>query len=346
MLYNIISGIRDVWKSKLLSIFYVLFLSCIMFITVSTTEAIFRNLKWQKEQENDCFVAFENFVIGKTIENPENLLEKLSDLYVKDSYSSTFCALETKEWGRMDAYIIWGDSEQAYPYLKTEKDMGVFVGKNIAEIKEVSLNGKFYPVDKVINQSFKFKQKNSYIASYTDDLIFIVIKKPILSNWIDIKNEEVIYELIEYTHILENEKEKIEAFLNYTNSSFLEVKVMEKGKDEETDFIVKRIYPFLFCLMVSCLLSTWIILDGILKKRTREFTIHLLCGARMYYVISRLISFFVLIIIMAVGFCKLLGLIRGVELLFYIAVGVGMASMFGIIVIKKVRKKNLDLNLE
>lgn len=345
MINDIILGIKDLYKDKILVVFYIIFFSCIMVIIISTSQSIFREVSRNTTVENKTYTDFETFIIGLKPDNSEQLLQNLSSIYQKDSYS--FCNLKLNAEGnvKVNTYIIWGDISNKYHYLDSNEDIRVIIGKDLIDIDSIYLNDLKLDVDATLVDSYTF-EIDSYLTKFTDDVAFIIIKKPILSDWIDENNHDFIFEIINNTHILSNKHDLISTYLDYVNSDFIEVRENKiLIPRSERSFILKRIYPVTLIMLICCFLSITIILDGTINKRTKEFTLYLLHGAKLSNIIIRFLSYYTIIILISIELCIALGITSSNDLVLYLLLGLVITFIFAIIIINKLRNKNLYANL-
>ncbi len=113
----------------------------------------------------------------------------------------------------------------------------------------------------------------------------------------------------------------------------------------EGNFIIKNIYPFLLIMLLCGFLTLSLVLDGIIKKRTKEFSIYIMNGAHLYNLLIRLLTFFSVIIIFSLCICIWTKLVPLHEISPYIIMGVFLILIFAMTIMKKLLNKNLSENL-
>lgn len=344
MLNDICLGIKDVWKEKWLAFCYILFFLNMIFIMVSTTDSLYREKTKLEQQKNQEYETFQTYVIGLQPEQPEQFLQNLSEIYQKNAFSYCQVQLQAKGIGALNTYIIFGDVPKELFAKAGQKDVSVLVGSGRAQIRWISLNGEKYNVDGVIKQDTEFVTLDNAIE-YTDDKAFIIISNPQILDWVSPENYEVMYQLVKNTQILSTDQEREKRFLKDINTGFLEVKKEESGDTKEIAFILKVMDPFLLVIFVSCMLCTSLVLNGLIKKRIREFSLHLIHGALLTDILIRIITFFAVILPTSTGIGVFLKMIHFEELWFYGLVEAVILLILAGITVGKLRKQNYSLNL-
>ena len=344
MLNNILLGIRDVWKEKWIVLCYVLFFFNMMFILVSTTDSLYREKAELEEQKTQEYRRFQAYVTGLQPEQPEQLLQKLGEIYQKNAFSYCHVQLQTKTAGGLDTYIIFGDVPQKLLKRNEQKNVSVLVGSGMAHIYEITINGEKYKVDSVIKKDAQFTTMDNAVE-YTDNKVFIIISQPQVLDWVSTENYDVMHQLVKNTQILSTDEERVEQFLKEVNIGFLDVKKEKSGDIEEIIFILKIMEPFLFIIFISCILCTSLVLNGMIKKRLREFSLHLIQGALLRDILVRIITFFVIILLISIGMGVFLKIISVKELWMYGLLGAGIILTFIGIVTPKLKRQNYSLNL-
>lgn len=344
MLNDIWLGLKDIWNEKWLALCYILFFLNMMFIVVSTTDSLYREKMEIEQQKAQDYKKFQTYVIGMQPEQPEEFLKNLSDIYQKNAFSYCHVQLQAKTIGALDTYIVFGDVPKKLFEKKPEKNVSILVGSGLAQIREITVNGKKYKVDSVIKSDTEFTTLDN-ATEFTDNKVFIIISEPQILEWVSPENYDVMYQLVKNTQILSKDKERETQFLRNVNTGFLDVK-KEKPKDtEEIGFILKFIDPFLVIILLSCMLCTALILNGMIKKRIREFSLHLIHGALLTDIFMRVVTFFVVILLISTGIGIFLGIIQLEELWFYALLETGIILIFAGILTPKLKRQNYSLNL-
>lgn len=346
MLSDIKYGVRDFMNYKILSFVYILFIICCMFTFVSATGSMVDTTMKEQSELYEKLSVFDTVVIGYEPNNPKQLLQTLSSFYEKDGFS--FCVKDLTMNPPCEAmtFIIFGDVQQYYPYFDLDEQIGVYAGKELGFTRSVKLNSVEYKIEKRFEDTYNFCISPNEVMD-TDNNIFIVIKNPNLVDWVSEDNGSVISELISNTHIRRNDTTKIHEFEQEMDTDFMSVQLQtaQSANEENKEFVKQVIYPFLVFLLINCFLCTSIILDGIILKKTKEFSIHILHGARLKNIFIRLITFYFLIIGMAIMIGVIIGMISFEQLWCYVLLGFLLDIMFSAIVIKKLVNKNLSGNL-
>jgi len=343
MLDDIFLGFRDFWKYKVIAIFYILFFTAIMFTLVSSSQSLIADNNGIS-LFNNKLTRFDAHMIGKGNIDGQETLNNLSSIYEKNSYSFYSLALNANEDDYVVTYILFGDLSEIFPYFNSDKDMHIYAGKNISHIKTINLNGKEYPVDSYFEKTNKFYEQNQIID--TDNNIFIVIQETNLTEWIDPTNYLIIDDIIENTKILTSDTERINKFLNYSNSDLFNVVIEPTSlSNQETYFILNILYPFILLMIITFFLITYIILDQLIRRRIKEFTIYLLHGAKISNILIRFISFFSIILFSSHLLGHFLGIIRPSEFYIYIIIECLIVTILSIIILIELKKKNLFNNL-
>lgn len=346
MLNDIILGIRDFWKHKIVGFFYILFFIAILYTLVSSTRSLLdsKHSSTLYDLVTNKTTTFSTYIIGKDFINVTELLNNLSSIYSKNS--STFCYLPLKANNNdyVECYILFGDCKKFNSYFNTKDDFHIFAGKNMSEIKTISLDDKIYPVNSYMKESHNFFESNQIVN--TDNYIFIVINNPNLLDWISSENSIVIKDLINNTKILSYDVKRINDFLNYSSSNLFEVHVYDHNiEEQEVSFIQKIIHPFIIAMIIACFLITYIIIDELIQKNTREYTIYLLHGAKISNILVRFMTFFIIILALALLLGYYLKAIHCDTIYIYILLSVIIISLLNITILINLKRKNLYANL-
>lgn len=347
MLNDIKLGCLDFWKNKLLALFYMIFFTCIMFTFVSSSNSMIRKLKDKPIVNNNKLAMFDVSLIGLEPENPKQLLDTLSFFYHEDGFSVSVTSLSVDQTQKVSTYIIFGDVSKEFPFFDSKEMVSVYSGRNKKSITNVRFHNVDYKVQMQLQENYSF-EPFPLIVEGTDNYLFIVIKEPNLSDWISSDNHDVIFELLMNTRISKENTQRIQEFIDATNSDFVVVREHKSSTNSmksEVVFVRFIVYPFLLLLLLSCFGCTSIILDGVIKKRTKEFTIHMLHGARLKNILIRLLTFFVIIMGGAIGFGVLIHMIDPRVIGMYITMSTIIIFVFALIIIVKLRRKNLGNNL-
>lgn len=347
MLNDVKLGLKDLWKDKILALFYVLFFAAVLFILVSTSLSMAFDI--QNNNENVIvrqMTSFQMFITGLKPDNPEALLRELSDIYQENAYTYCDINLSVDNGSRENTRLIFGDPSVYYSYLKPSGAVTVFAGSNLASVEEISLNGKSYKVDSVLKPGCEFWVSN-HQSERMDNRMVIVIPSPSLEDWISMKSSEIIAELTENTLIDKKDQERIRSFLDCTNSDFMTVRQQNYDdlKMREIKFVLKIMYPYGLVLLVSCILATAIVIEGTISRRAREFTLHILHGAGLHNIVVRLMTYYVMILLFSIALGVALHMFAPHELWIYGILCVTILLILLAVVVKKVKKKNLFENL-
>ena len=81
------------------------------------------------------------------------------------------------------------------------------------------------------------------------------------------------------------------------------------------------------------------------QKRIREFSLHLIHGALLTDIFIRVVTFFVVILLISTGIGIFLGIIQLEELWFYALLETGIILIFAGILTPKLKRQNYSLNL-
>lgn len=345
LLNNIKLTLKDLLKDGILVVFYILFFGCVTFALISVTQSLVHEIKNRPSADTSDYTRFDTYVIEKDLKDTGKLMDDLSEVYRDDAFSYCALSLRVKKGAPVRTYLMFGDPGQAYPFLKSEQDFYIAAGKEAIEAEQIFLNDESYPIDKELEKNYVYKGTEG-LEENTDELAFIIIKQPELSEWISEENTEVIMEIISNTHILKKEKEKMQQFLDSVGTDFVEIREQKQGySGEEFGFILGQMYPFLLILLICYFLCTSIILDGMMKKRAKEFTLHLLQGARLSDIVFRLGLYYGIILLLADFICFLLGIAEKEELWMYLLVNLTFLFLILVMIVKKLKKKDLSENL-
>lgn len=344
LLNDIRLALKDILKDKFLIVFYVLFFACIAYTVISTTGSLIYEVKRPVVDKGE-YITFDMFQVGKELKQPQELMEGLSGIYGEKAFSYCALSLKTEKKTYVRTYLIFGDPSGVYPYLKSEKDFYIFTGKEAENAGKIFLNGTGYKIDGVFKKNYNFEEAPGLLQN-TDEVAFIVMKEPKLSEWISEENTEVLFEIIGNTHISGREEDQVKEFLSCVGDDFVELhKRGTVDSEREFWFILGKMYPFLFILLLCYFLCTSIILDGVIQRRVKEFTLHLLQGAGFFDIVLRLILYYVFIVAAGIGLCYLLGIAEVSELWQYLLVGVVFILLLSVIVTGKLKRKDLSGNL-
>ncbi len=336
LLNDIRLALKDIYKDKILLVFYILFFACVLYTIISTTGSLVYEVKRPVTDKGD-YTVFEAFLIGERIKQPEELKEGLAHIYGSEAFS--YCEAGSK------TYVFFGDPSGVYPYLKTEKDLSIFVGEKRKNTEKIALGGVDYGIEGILEEGCSFESLPG-LWEDMDEMTFIVMRNFELPSWIRGDETEMIFEIIGNTHILTRKTEKIEEFFNCVGHDFVELRVKEqRGKGEELGFILGQMYPFLFILLLCYFLCSSIILDGVIKRRIKEFTLHLLQGARMRDIVLRFVLYYIFIIAAAITLCFWLGVADKEELWLYLLAGAAFITLISVMAARKLKKKDLNTNL-
>ncbi len=229
MLNDIILGFKDVVKDKVIVMFYSIFFSFIMFITISSTKSLLKDIFNKSNEIDNAYETFNTYIIGLKSDHNKRVLDDLSLLYQKNSYSFCNAILSTDKNENIATYLLFGEIPEFYSYLKSDKEIDIFVGKDCDYIKYVYLNNNKYYVNSVINNSKLFYVSPTQVEN-TNDKVFIIINNPVLPDWL-VNNDEVYYQLIKNTHILKNDNQRLTDFVKLANTDFLKVIPNNMEKD-------------------------------------------------------------------------------------------------------------------
>ncbi len=345
MLNDIFLGIKDVLKSKFIVLLYSIFFSFIMFITISSTKSLVTDISYQSNEIDKTYNTFYTYIIGLKLDNARKTIKDLSLLFKSNSFTFCNAIISTENNENLDTYLLFGKVPDSYTYLKGDNDINIFVGKDCAYVKYIYLNNVKYYVNSIINDENSFYVSPTQIEN-TNNKVFVVIKNPTFPDWILNSNDEIFYQLVKNTHILKSDKPRTNQFIKLTNSDFLKVISNDMQVQKiESNFIVKIIYPFIIIMLLCSYLASSLIIDGMIKKRVREFSVYIIHGARVHNLIVRLSTYFFVIINISLFLCIELKFISLSEINYYVIMGFFINIAYVLIITRKVQNKNLFKNL-
>lgn len=345
LLNNIKLGLKDILKDNVLVLFYILFFACVTYTVISTTASLADDVR-RPSVNRENYTTFDSFLVGKRLRKPEQLLENLSKIYEEKAFSYCAASLKTEKNSVINAYLFFGEPSEVYPYLKTEEDFSIFAGKEVGDKGRPVLNEKVCEINNILEKNYEFEGVPG-LWENTDELVFVVVKRPALSQWIHEEEQETLFELVGNTHILNSDGDRIQKFLDLGGSDFVDIRIQTNRYEGQAGrFILKQMYPFLLVLLLCYFLCTSIILDGVIKRRTKEFTLHLLQGGSLAGIMLRLTSYYVFIMLGAIALCFFLGIAQIGELWLYFLVDAAFILAIGVMILLKLKKKNLDENLK
>lgn len=338
MLDDIILGLKDIKKNKLL--FFLCTLICMFTYSIflSATSSMVREIV--RNKQTMPLMTYQVELVGYEVDDPFRMLNNLSSIYQKHNFTFLYTPMKVNN-GRetKNVYVILGDVAEHYEVFKSEKTVTLFAGKNELDIINVTLQGINYAVQDVLPNNYELLLGSNVIN--TNDSIFLVVKNPDIANLIGLERKDFIYYVVANTHISSQADSKL--FLEYVNGSFLWVAPMEYSiTNNETHFVLTKIYPFLICLIVGYLLMSIIFISYMRQKQLKEFCIYLICGAPMLRLVIRMSTYYAMIFLGTSLLALVLGLVDLRELIKYVLIGGIHYTVIIIIVFNNL--KNIDIS--
>jgi len=343
MLNNIKLAIRDIWRDKLFVFLTILLLSSLSYIIISSRYSLLEDLKRSRDFSNmDNLTQFKVDITSYDTNVNSDFKNSINKIYERNTV--TFIqSYELSEIYNERVYLILGQPELFYSSFKTNS---IKVYTNIPKQNapaNIKIDDIDYPITMMENPNdpkFYFNQVDG--QANLGSIYIIASGEQAQSFLTDIKNNE-LRELFENTWILSNDNERIDDFVNITNSSYVYTRILNKNNSqEEINFIRLYIYPTLFLMILASGISLLIILKGIIEVRTREFSIHIFHGATILQVFIRFFVYFTFIVTSSFVLLAYLGLIKNHEWLNYFILLLGFLSTVLSLIFYLVKKSDIN----
>lgn len=283
MVEAIVLGFHDMLRNKRVFTVFLICLSLICIIVISSTSSLIRELDSMSITEDTEFTELNTVVpISHDMSANADIVNELNQLLKKNG-KTFFFSEQLSNQIELPTYVVI-DSE--LNQLHEEQLEEARFAKIYSQINSERIMGIEFP------EPAKFESSN---VSYFDERIFesfyeiviVLLKTDRLDKWIDTDSGLEIMELIEYASVNKIYEEEMVAelevilegsFLSYQPSNYQNI---------EIDFIKYYVYPTVGLVLLSLLISLIIMYISLFKKLSREYTIHLISGASLKHIYAR-----------------------------------------------------------
>lgn len=307
MLDNIRYGLRDVYKNKIFFIITVFFLVTLNVVAVITAYSIRYDYYEREQIETQEAVRFKAVPVGYDFKYDEKNLDKYMETLNQNAmtYRISYTLSEKND---ALVFLVFGDpsliNDEIESSLNTD-EVKVYTYDEAVD-KEIKVLDETYPVH-LINYDnhnlsiFNDIGRDSILVVYQGHNAYEVI------NLLSQSDSGTFYELLSQTIVRQDDRQRIDAFMDFVNTNIKEFKftspyiiAMDDYVSSNHVFIRHYLIPLYIIMFFMGVFSFQVIFKGLLNKMQREFTIHVLHGAKFRDILIRQLVFYLSMMITAV----------------------------------------------